>query len=174
MPSSASSRPPVACAWLHQLAAGYLLGPWKLSSHHKNGLWGYTFERRQGRVKVGFFVGFLTSKGRVLAWTQASPPECLVFAFAHPVSSSLHQQLVEQEGSVFRRAYELLTKYTVRRPRFVFNPQQRVAIARHVPLAQFPPRERAKYARNFFIESLTILVRTRLPAILLELQLVED
>ncbi len=174
MPSSASSRPPVACAWLRQLAAGYLLGPWKLSSHHKNGLWGYTFERRQGRARVGFFVGFLTGKARVLAWTQASPPECLVFAFAHPVSSPLHQQLVEQEGSVFRRAYELLTKYTVRRPRFVFDPQQRAAIARHVPLAQFPPRERAKYARNFFIESLTILVRTRLPAILLELQLVED
>ncbi len=174
MPSSASFRPPVACAWLRELAAGYLLGPWKLSSHQQNSLWGYTFERRQGRAKVGFFVGFLTGKARVLAWTQARPPECLVFAFAHPVSSSLHQQLVEQEGSVFRRAYELLTKYTVRRPRFDFDPQQRAAIARHVPLAQFPPRERAKYARNFFIESLTILVRTRLPAILLELQLVED
>lgn len=155
MPRPAAARPPFPCLWLRELAAGYLLGPWKVSLRQRSGLWGYVFARRWGRSQVGFFVGFATR-----------PPECVVFAFVPPAAGRLYRHWVRREGSSFRLAYDLLTKYTARRPRFEFHDGQARAVLRRVPLAEFPARQREKYARNFFTESLALLVRSGLPAAL--------
>lgn len=75
----------------------------------------------------------------------------------------LHRKLVRQAGCPFRCAYELLTKYTSRRPRFEFDESDWRALVRHTPLAAFPAGEEEKYARNFFMETLALLVRSGLP-----------
>lgn len=79
--------------------------------------------------------------------------------------------MVRQQGSPLRRSHELITKYTARRPRFEFHEQHAFALIRHVPLSEFPRRQRAKCARNFFMETLALLVRTRLPEALLRVRL---
>lgn len=85
-----------------------------------------------------------------------------MFAYARPSRSALHNKLVRDAGSPFRRAYELLTKYTNRRPRFEFHEKDWRALVRHVPLAAFPAGEEEKYARNFFMETLALFVRSGL------------
>ena len=86
-----------------------------------------------------------------------------MFAYVRPLRSALHKRLVLSSGSPVRRAYELLTKYTNRRPRFEFHEKDWRALVRHVPLAAFPASEEEKFARNFFIETLALLVRSGLP-----------
>lgn len=86
-----------------------------------------------------------------------------MFAYVRRPGSPLHRRLVRQPGSPFRRAYELLTKYTNRRPRFEFHERDWRALVRHAPLAAFPAGEEEKYARNFFMETLALLVRSGLP-----------
>jgi hypothetical protein len=87
----------------------------------------------------------------------------VVFAFVRPLRSRPHDRWVGAARSPFRRAYERLTKYTVRRPRFEFHEERLPAILRHVSLATFPAGERDKHARNFFTETLALLVRSGLP-----------
>lgn len=168
------ARPPVACPWLRELAAGYLPGYARATPQQRGGLWGFFFARRQGRRSLGLFVGFLTRPSRWLPRRLSppfDPPECAVFAFVQPVAGRLHQRQVGRPGSLFRRSYELVIKYTARRPRFEFYEQHGAALIRHVPLAGFPVRQREKYARNFFMETLALLVRTRLPEDLLRVRL---
>ncbi|MBI2956045.1 MAG: hypothetical protein HYY26_01910 [Acidobacteria bacterium] len=162
---SPACAPPVACSWLEGLAAGYLRDYRSISREERRGVWGFRFEAGGRPPQAGFFAGFAVGTlGRLgLALT---PPECLVFAYVRPAASPLHRRLVRPPGSLFRRSYDLLTKYTGRRPRFEFHEKGEVALLRHVPLALFPPQEQEKYARNFFIESLTLLVRSGLPAAL--------
>lgn len=143
----------------------------------RDGRWGYEFVRRRSGRKLGFFVGLLTPpRGRAAAFpsSQARTPECGVFAFVLPVASGLHGRLVQREASLFRRSYELLTKYTNRRPRFEFHETHGAALVRHVPLAQFPARRRELYVRNFFMETLALVVRSGLPAKLGRVRLPAD
>lgn len=146
------ARPPVPCPWLCELAAGYLRQFADARARRSARLWGYSFERKHGRNRVAFFVGFSTRRSR-----------CTVFAAVRPQTGKLRQRLVRRRGSQFRRAYDLLTKYTARRPRFEFREQGEAAILRRVPLSQFPSHQREKYARNFFMETLALLVRSGLP-----------
>lgn len=160
-------RPPISCPWLAELAAGYLREFGIPLPVRRKSLWGYEFARRRGGCKLGFFVGLLTPpRGRAAAFpsSQARTPECGVFAFVRPVASRLHGRLVQREASLFRRSYELLTKYTNRRPRFEFHEESGAALIRHVPLAEFPARRRELYARNFFMETLALVVRSGLAA----------
>ena len=155
---------PVSCPWLPELAGGYLRRFEKVKSLRARGLWGYTLESRGARGRFGIFVGFyLATGGPRGASPRRGLPECAVFAYARRPRTLLHRKLVRQPGSPFRRACELLTKYTNRRPRFEFHEQDWRALVRHVPLAAFPASEEEKYARNFFMETLALLVRSGLP-----------
>lgn len=155
-------HPPRAIGWLRPLAESYL-GPFALFARQSGGLSGYFFERQRGRSAVGFFVGFLSGDSRLYRQLHPQAPECVVAAFVRPARSRFHREVVSQPGSMFRQSYELLLKYTPTRPRFEFYEEAAVAIVRHVPLANFPRRLQSRYARNFFIESLALIVRTRLP-----------
>ena len=86
-----------------------------------------------------------------------------MFAYMGPPRSALHRKLVRDAGSPIRRTYELLTKYTNRRPRFEFHEKDWRVLMRHVPLAAFPAGEEEKCARNFFMETLALVVRSGLP-----------
>lgn len=169
MPLRGLARPPIPSSWLLELAAGYLLG-YPSRAERRPSRWGYRFEKRLRRHRAGFFVGFLT---RAPKWrggpfaTPCAPPECVVFAFLEPTAGGLRKRLVEGEGGDFRRAYDLLTKYTARWPRWEFREAQGPPLLRRVSLHEFPARQRAKYARNFFKETLALVVRSGLPAELL-------
>lgn len=138
--------------WLRELAAGYLHEYPTISPRRGRGLRGYAFTSGPRR-RAGFFVGFRTGK----------VPECAVFAFVRPAGGRLHARLVREERSLFRRTYELVTKYTARWPRFEFDDEDEAALIRRVPLAAFPPQGREKHARNFFVETLALLQRSGLP-----------
>lgn len=158
------SLPPIPCPWLPELAQGYLRRFDKVRPLRDRGLWGYTLETRRARGSFGFFVGFILPRKR-RPRTQHPPElaECVVFAYVRPPRSALHKRLVRDATSPIRRAYELLTKYTNRWPRFEFHEKDWRALARHVPLAAFPAGEEEKYARNFFTETLALLLRSGLP-----------
>ncbi|MGH9862923.1 MAG: hypothetical protein ACRD35_05805 [Candidatus Acidiferrales bacterium] len=151
--------------WLEELAAGYLRQYETIRAEQRSGFWGYAFTPGGRRRQVGFLVGFLIGEPKLAARTRVAVhlPECAVGAFVRPAGSRLHQRLVRQKASPFRRGFERLSKYSARRPRFEFYENDWRAILRHVPLAAFPPGEEEKYARNFFIESLALLVRSGLP-----------
>lgn len=151
---------------MRDLAAGYLRQYETIRSEQRAGVWGYVYVRESGRRQVGFFVGFLTAASRKSSRPsrlELQVPECAVFALVRPARSRLHRRLVRESGSPFRRGFELLTKYTLRRPRFEFYEEDWRALIRHVPLAAFPVGEEEKYARNFFMESLALIVRSGLP-----------
>ncbi len=159
------NRPPIPAGWLEELAAGYL-AQFRISPERGAARWGYCFQPPTEKGRAAIFVGFLTREPN---WARGpfapafNPPECVVFAFAEPAEGRLHQRWVRAPGSLFRSSYELLTKYTARPPRWEFREAQGPALVRRVALAEFPPRQRAKYARNFFMETLAILVRSGLP-----------
>ena len=158
-----ANPPPLRCPWLRELAAGYLRG---ITSHpeNANGRWGYAFVDRRTK-QSGIFVGFLTDTS-FRSRPTVEPPECAVFAFVRPATSALHRKLVRGGKSLLRETYHRIVKYTARRPRWEFFERGEVALVRHVPLAAFPPDDQEKYARNFFIETLSLLVRSGLPAAL--------
>jgi hypothetical protein len=122
-------------------------------AERRRGFQGFSFLERRGRERAGIFVGFLTGPS----------PECAVFAFVEPARGGLHRRLVRQPGSLFREAYGFVTKYTARPPRFALHEEAVAALVRSTPLAAFPRSQRDKYARNFFMETLAILQRARLP-----------
>jgi hypothetical protein len=164
-------RPPIACPWLPELAEGYLRAYSRVSPLRRAGLWGFSVESQAAPRGAGFFVGFLTgkvSRSAGLAPASLHLPECVVLAYVRPAGSSLHRRLVRRPKSLFRRGHELLTKYTARPPRFQFQETSWAVLARHAPLSAFPSREREKYARNFFKETLALLVRSGLPRRLLQ------
>ncbi|HSC77534.1 MAG TPA: hypothetical protein VLB32_03125 [Candidatus Acidoferrales bacterium] len=65
-----------------------------------------------------------------------------------------------------RETYQRIVKYTARKPRWEFFERGEMVLVRHMPLAVFPPDEQEKYARNFFIETTSLLVRSGLPGAL--------
>lgn len=109
--------------------------------------------------QAGIFVGFVAGAG----------PECGVCAFVRPVRSALHRKLVRAKDSLFRVSHQRVAKYTARAPRWELRERNELALGRHAPLSAFPEDDREKYARNFFIESLAVLVRSGLPATLLRI-----
>jgi hypothetical protein len=109
----------------------------------------------------GFFVGYLTRE-RGYAFLQPQPPECLVFAFVHPVGGGLHRRLVTAEESLLRHTFEYIRWLTHRPPRFSFHPDELPAVVRHLSLREWPREKYEHYARNFFIETLAWLVRSAL------------
>ena len=164
--------PPISCSWLRELAAGYLRG-FTGRPEQKEDRWGFAFLRKRGKHEAptssgqaGFFVGFLTAAPSRRSGPVLEPPECAVFAFVRPATSALHRQLVRGKQSLIRQSYQRIIKYTARRPRWEFFERGEVALVRHVPLATFPPNDQEKYARNFLIETLSLLVRSGLPAAL--------
>ncbi len=165
MPLRAGRRPPLACPWLPELASGYL-PQYRRVPQCRADQWGYGFQAQRGRSRAGIFVGFMT---RPPGWPLGPfapafrPPECLVYAFVEPATGPLHRQLVGAPGSLFRLSYALLTKYTARRPRWEFYEEQGPALVRRLAVADFPRSRREKYALNFFMESLALVVRSGLP-----------
>jgi len=149
-------------AWLRALAPTYL-GLFTVRRTAGSGLQGYYFERRERGARVGFFLGFLTVHGSRFTFLKAEPPECLAFAFLESRSRALSERIIRQPDSLFRQTYHFLFKYSHSLPRFEFYEDEAAAIVRHVPLGSFPAGQRHRYARNFFVESLALFVRTRLP-----------
>lgn len=110
---------------------------------------------------AGFFVGYLIdSKG--LAFLSPQPPECLIFAFLHPVGGDTHSRLVREPGSLMRKTFEYIRWLTHRPPRFVFHEGESAAMARHVTMRDWPAEKHEHFSRNFFIETLAWLVRSGL------------
>ena len=164
---------PLECPWLRELAAGYLRGFKSFPGQTKE-RWGFCFVLKGARQpapmqsgQAGIFVGFLTAAPRGKEAPALNPPECVVGAFVRPARSALHKKLVAAKGSLFRLSYQRVAKYTARAPRWELRERAELALARHAPLAAFPADDAEKYARNFFIESLALLVRSGLPAALL-------
>lgn len=162
MPAPRRPKPTLAVSWLRPLAETYL-GPFSVCRRTSGGLDGYFFKRQASRVELGIFIGFLTRNSALARQVKAEPPGCVVYASVAPARSTAHARLVSEAGSLFRQTYDLLNRYTATRPRFGFYEEAGAAIVRHAPLASFPARLRKRYARNFFVESLALLVRTCLP-----------
>jgi len=157
---------PLECPWLRELAAGYLRG-FKSFPEQTKERWGFCFVSKRAGQQAGIFVGFLTAAPRGKEAAALNPPECVVGAFVRPARSALHKKLVDTKESLFRLSYQRVAKYTARAPRWELRERAELALARHAPLAAFPADDAEKYARNFFIESLALLVRSGLPGALL-------
>jgi hypothetical protein len=111
--------------------------------------------------RLGFFVGFLYRPER-FRLLKFEPPECLVFAFVRPLGSPLHRRLVGEPGSLVRWTFEYIRWLTHRPPRFEFYERELPALVRHCPMSEWPRGREEHYARNYFIETLALLVRSGL------------
>lgn len=161
---------PIPCDWLPELTEGYLRAYTRVTPERSDGLWGYRLESRDAYRGAGFLVGFVTGRTRgtaALAAKTLELPACVVCAYVRPASSPLHRKLVRRPESPFRFAFQRLTKYTARRPRFELREKAWSALSRCQPLSAFPPGEEEKYARNYFTETLVLVVRSGLPRDLL-------
>lgn len=116
---------------------------------------------------MGFFVGYLVGPEK-FAFLKPQPPECLVFAFVHPLQGKWHRQLVNAPGSLVRRTCEYIRWLTHRPPRFEFHAQGAASLVRHGSMCSWPPGKYRHFSRNFFIESLAWLVRSGLVKKLLQ------
>ncbi len=164
-----ASRAPIRAGWLVELARPYLRG-YEVYPHTSGGLWGYFFERPAGRIGLGFFAGFLLSPHHH-AYLSVGTPACLVFAFVRPVRWPIHRGLVEAEESLFRRTASYISWLTARKPRWQFLEDKLPALSRAGSMNEWPRRRREHYARNFFTESLALLVRSGLVQELLRLSI---
>jgi hypothetical protein len=172
---------------LRELAAGYLRG-FESFPEQTEERWGYCFVLKGARQQAptssgqaGIFVGFLTPAPRKRGKDEGASydlPECVVAGFVRPFGpsrgaqgkparSALHRKLVGTKASLFRITHQRVAKYTPRAPRWELRERAELALMRRAPLAAFPAQDVEKYARNFFIESLALLVRSGLPAALL-------
>ena len=110
---------------------------------------------------MGFFVGYLVGPGEYV-FLKPVPPECVVFAFVAPVGGSAHRRLVRQPGSLLRKTFEYIRWLTHRPPLFVFFDRELAAMVRHLSMRDWPRGKRRHLSRNFFIETLSWLVRSGL------------
>jgi hypothetical protein len=168
-------RPHDAPQWIAELAEPYLRGyaPVIQSSGSLCGFWflnpsfssaGNTQARKEKRVPetaLGFFVGYLVSN-KNFAFLKPQPPECLVFAFVHPVGGKSHRHLVDTPASLVHRTFEYIRWLTHRPPRFEFHARGAASLVRHLSMREWPQGKYQHYSRNFFIESLAWLVRSSL------------
>ncbi len=170
------ARDALSIDWIAPLAEPYLRG-YRAVPEQSRSLCGYWFLRpepggapkaasgvappRGSKTALGFFVGYLTSEWGY-AFLQPQPPECMVFAFVHPVGGGLHRRLVAGEESLLRRTFEYIRWLTHRPPRFSFHPGELPAMVRHFSMREWPREKYEHYSRNFFIETLAWLVRSAL------------
>ncbi|HEV2299612.1 MAG TPA: hypothetical protein VGR72_13985 [Candidatus Acidoferrales bacterium] len=163
-----------SAAWIRSLAAPYLQDykPVRVSDGLLNGFWFCAPALRSSPSSsshksgtpptrgqsAGFFVGYFESAGE-FAFLGLQPPECVVFAWVHPVGGKLHKHLVFTKGSLLRLTFEYIRWLTHRPPRFVFHDAKLPAMTRHQSMQDWPKEKRAHLSRNFFIETLAWLVR---------------
>jgi hypothetical protein len=161
-------------AWIRQLAAPYLKG-YRPIAAKSGGLKGYWFIASAGRRRgeqsakggsppvsgpaTGFFVGYLESADG-FSFLTPQPPECIIFAWIHPLGNAHRNRLVQQQGSLFRGVFEYIRWLTHRPPRFVFHDAELPALTRHQSMREWPEAKREHLSRNFFIETLAWLVRS--------------
>lgn len=110
---------------------------------------------------MGFFVGFLNDESGFEHLAPA-PPECIVFAFVHPVGGPLHRRMVAAAEAPLRETFTYIRWLTHRPPRFQFFERELAAMVRHSTMREWPEGHREHLARNFFIETLAWLVRSGL------------
>jgi hypothetical protein len=110
---------------------------------------------------AGFFVGYLHDPSG-FEFLRPQAPECLVFCWIEPASGALHRRLVQAPESLLRGTAEYIRWLTHRLPRFQFCPEERVVLARHASLGDWPPEKWGHLSRNFFIETMCWLVRSAL------------
>ena len=140
--------------------AGYHFVAPKFSASRLNWLLTRNAPRRRTPA-AGFFVGFLREASR-FNFLRSQPPECLVFCWIGPVSSTFHRRLVQAPESVLRQTAEYIRWLTHRPPRFEFFPEENVVLVRHVSIRDWPAGKLTHFSRNFFIETLCWLVRSAL------------
>lgn len=161
-------------AWIRPLAAPYLRGFRPVAQCSSlRGFWFIRTASRSARKAAsepgappfvsatGFFVGYLLD-AELYPALDASPQECLVFAFVYPLGSPLHRRLVVGDESLLRRTFGYIRWLTHRPPRFEFHSAAMPALVRHRSMRDWPGSKREHYSRNFFIETLAWLVRSGL------------
>jgi hypothetical protein len=152
-----------AVEWIREVARPYLKGL-APSLERGSALRGYRFAcpaGRGGKERLGVFAGFLL-KSDGYEYLKPEPPECLVFAYVDPAGGPLHERLVREPESLFRKTHGFIAWLTHRPPRFQFSETGAAALVRHLPLENWPEGRHGHYARNFYIETLAWLVRSGL------------
>jgi hypothetical protein len=159
----------ISTRWIPALAESYLRG-FAPRLGRLGALRGCWFNRtvpapaRSGpspRQTLGFFVGFL-ARPAGFEFLRPDAPESLVFAFVRPVGGALHRRLVREPESLVRWTFEYIRWLTHRPPRFEFHEQQLPALVRHCSIRDWPQGREEHYARNYFVETLALLVRSGL------------
>ncbi len=160
-----SSFPKLTTAWIRSLAEPYLRG-YRPKSQSTGPLRGYWFLRRRAKPpagsssQTGFFVGYLLE---AQGWERVElPPACLVFAFVRPLRGQAHRRLVAPRHGLFRRTHEYIRWLTHRPPRFAFHEEELPALVRSSSMCHWPAGKWEHFSRNFFIETLALLVRSGL------------
>jgi hypothetical protein len=162
----------LSVGWIPALAEPYLRGyaPRLEPSGALHGCWfgSATSGRRKPSSsqpaavgRLGFFVGFLSRPER-FRFLKLEPPACLVFAFVRPPGSPLHRRLVAEPESLVRWTFEYIRWLTHRPPRFEFYERELPSLVRHCSMREWPRGREEHYARNYFIETLALLVRSGL------------
>jgi hypothetical protein len=160
--------------WIRDLAKPYLRGL-KPVAERGGALDGWWFLRAapgapatpaglpsaRRRPAMGIFVGFLNDESG-FEYLSPTPPECLAFAFVHPVGGPLHRRMIAGAGAPLRETFTYIRWLTHRPPRFQFFDSELAAMVRHATLREWPEERREHLARNFFIETLAWLVRSGL------------
>jgi len=161
--SKATSRPslPWWCTLeVARLARPYLRG-YRPRTVHTAERMGWTFERALGReARAGFFLGCLLGVGPD-ARADVAPCAAVTVAI-RPECSPVFEDLVRRPESLLRWTHTYIGWLTHRPPRFLLAPENAECLLRLCPLTAWPDARRAHYARNFFIESLALLVRSGL------------
>jgi hypothetical protein len=79
-----------------------------------------------------------------------------------PAGGALHRRLVGEPGSLVRWTFEYIRWLTHRPPRFEFHERELPALIRHCSMREWPRGREEHYARNYFVETLALLVRSGL------------
>jgi hypothetical protein len=158
--------------WIRPLASPYLKG-YRPKIEKSRGLCGYSFrvfpkKSKKQQDVLGFFAGFLLDSAKFPHFTVA-PPECILFAFVEPLAGKLYRTQVIESAGTLRWTSTYIGWLTHRPPRFAMFEGQRTALVRHVSMRDWPKAKRGQLARNFYIETLALLVRSGLVRRWLEL-----
>lgn len=173
---------PVVFEWIRPLAAPYLRG-YRTVVQRSGVLRGYWFENPAAvrpsdgsapvagsrGTSVGFFAGYLLGTAGFES-LDPQPPECLVFSFVTPVGGPMHRRLVVDPESLLRKTFTYIRWLTHRPPRFVFQDKSDAVLVRHQSMRIWQKDKYQHFSRNFFVETLTWLVRSGLVRECLALQ----
>jgi hypothetical protein len=166
--------PPVAFEWIRPLAAPYLRGyrPVVQRTGVLRGYWfvhpatvhppgGGPLAGNSRAASVGFFAGYLLGTAGYES-LDPRPPECLVFAFIAPVGGLVYRRLVDDAEGLFRKTFTYIRWLSHRPPRFVFQEKSEAVLVRHQSMRSWRKDKCQHFSRNFFVETLTWLVRSGL------------